>query len=194
MATIDKYIYCDANARTASAYFDACQILARPACRQRAEDILDWLWETLRAPAGGMFHFWSSSPHTPGLLVDSAVMGQALLDGYAVNRQSTYLDRAAQLAQDILRMHMNPDGGFFDIADPGPAALRVKVTVLSQNATVATFFLTLANLTGDARYRDAAEWALHSYRGTPEIYGPFSASYAHALALFLDSAVRRTPA
>jgi uncharacterized protein YyaL (SSP411 family) len=190
IATIDEYIYCDANARTASAYFDAGRILARQSCRQRAEDIVDWLWETLRAPGGGMFHFWYSSPRTPGLLVDSAVMGQALLDGYAVNRQSTYLERAAQLGQDILRMHMNPDGGFFDIAETGPAALRVKVTVLSQNATVATFFLNLADQTGDPRYRDAAEWALHGYRGSPEIYGAFSASYAHALAVFLDGAVR----
>ena len=58
VSVIDEYLYCDANARAASAYLDAWWILGLEGCRDRAREVLDLLWETLRGPDGAMRHYW----------------------------------------------------------------------------------------------------------------------------------------
>jgi uncharacterized protein YyaL (SSP411 family) len=128
----------------------------------------------------------------PGLLADSVVLGTTLLDVYdATTRGETrhvqYLLHAAQLGHDILRMHFNPAGGFFDISQPGPGALQRPLTALTQNAAAAVFFQRLAEASGNMRLRDAAQWALLAYRGDPSIYGAYAASFGAALERYLSS-------
>lgn len=188
-SVIDDYVYCDANARAASAYLVAARVLDRAECGARAEEILDGLWAKLRTPDGGVCHYFDGAAHAPRLLVDSVELGLALLDGYAMLDHTRYLQAANQLASDVLRLHLNPSGGFFDIAEPGPAALQRRVTVLSQCATAARFFLRSAELSGDARMRDAAQWALLGYRGSLDVYGAYAASFGYALDLYLEGTV-----
>jgi len=82
-SVIDGLVYCDANAVTASAYLEAARVLDRRDCCERAVRLLDAMWDALRAPAGGMYHYLDADgPHVPGLLLDSVAVGTAMLDAY----------------------------------------------------------------------------------------------------------------
>lgn len=70
--------------------------------------------------------------------MDTTMTGLAMLDAYALLRQPRYLERAIQLGAAIVQRHRSPTGGFFDISETGPASLQVPITVLTQNARVAT--------------------------------------------------------
>ncbi|MGH8066244.1 MAG: DUF255 domain-containing protein [Candidatus Entotheonellia bacterium] len=185
LSCIDEFVYCDANARAASAYLDAWWLLGREDCQARALNILETLWDTLRAPDGGMFHYSDGAPRVPGLLMDSVMTGLALLDAYAVCGHAPYLGRARQLAEDIRRQHRNAAGGFFDISMAGPASLQYPVTVLTQNANVASFFVRLADLSGDIAYRQTAHWALRRFPNAHRTYEAFAAGFGHALGRLL---------
>jgi uncharacterized protein len=177
---LDPYVYCDANAHAASAYFAAWRKLGRAECSERGVSILDGLWQTLRAETGGMHHYFDGAPHAPGLLVDSVAVGLALLDGYEALPEPRLLERAQLLSREIIQHHLNPDGGFFDISLRGPGALQRPMLVLTQNAAAAKLFLRLG-------LRDAAQWALLSAGASAEVYGAYAAGFGHALDLFLSS-------
>jgi uncharacterized protein YyaL (SSP411 family) len=185
LSVIDEYVYCDANARAASAYLDAWWLLGGKECKTRARNILDTLWITMRVPDGGMYHYTNGAPHTPGLLLDSVMMGLALLDAYAICGDTLCLERARQLAEDIVRQHRNATGGFFDISRIGPASLQYPVAVLTQNATVAVFFVRLADLSGIIDYRKMAYWALKRFPNAHRRHEAFAAGFGHALSRLL---------
>ena len=185
LPVIDEFIYCDANARAASAYLDAWWLLGRDDCRVRAQGILEFLWSNLRGPDGEMFHFWDEEARTPGLLTDAVATGMALLDAYGKLNDDEYLHRARGLAGDVIRMHRNPTGGFSDISTTGPANLRFPLTVLSQNSDAAVFFLRLAALSGDPSFREQAVWSLKSFPNSHRQHGAFAAGFGQAVARLL---------
>lgn len=185
LSVIDELVYCDANARAASAYLDAWWLLGREDCQERALKILETLWDTLRAPDGGMYHYSDGTPRVPGLLMDGVMTGLALLDAFTVCGNAVYLERARQLAEDIRRQHGKAAGGFFDISVAGPASLQYPVTVLTQNANVASFFVRLADLSGDIDYRRPAHWALRRFPNSHRTYEAFAAGFGHALGRLL---------
>lgn len=185
ISLIDEYVYCDANAHTASAYLEAWWLLGRDDCKHRAQGILTYLWDNLRTPAGGMYHYADATPHVPGLLMDSVMLALALLDAYALIGDAMYLQRAARLANDIVRLHRNPAGGFSDLSQTGPGNLQFPVTVLTQNATVAALFVRLADLSGDVSHRKTAYWALQHFPNAHRRYEAFAAGFGHALGRLL---------
>jgi uncharacterized protein len=185
LSVIDELVYCDANARAASAYLDAWWLLGQEDCKVRALKILETLWDTLRAPEGGMYHYSDGVSHVPGLLMDSVLTGLALLDAYAVCGNALYLERAKHLAGDIVRQHRNAGGGFCDISVAGPASLQYPVTVLTQSANVASFFVRLADLSGEIAYRKTAYWALKRFPNSHRTYEAFAAGFGHALGRLL---------
>jgi uncharacterized protein YyaL (SSP411 family) len=185
LSLIDELVYGDANARAASAYLDAWWILGREACKTRALQILEQLWETMRAPDGGMYHFAGGEPRVSGLLMDSVMMGTALLDAYSICGGDGYLSRAQSLAENIVRRHRSREGGFFDISQTGPANLKVPITVFSQNAHVARFFVRLADLSGNIDSRKLAHWALRPFPNTHRHHDAFAAGFGQALGRLL---------
>lgn len=190
---IDEFVYCDANARAASAYLDAWWILGREDCRERAQGILEFLWANLVGSAeGGMFHFWDGEAHTPGLLTDAVITGMAFLDAYRKLNDCEYLRKALALAGDVIRMHRNPTGGFSDISATGPANLRFPLTVMAQNAEAAAFFLRLAALSGDPNFREQAVWALKSFPNSHRQHGAFAAGFGQAVARLLADPITVT--
>ena len=185
LSLIDELIYCDANARAASAYLDAWWLLGREDCKTRAQQILAQLWENLRAPDGGMYHVVGGEPRVSGLLMDSVMMGSALLDAYGICGGEVYLARAQRLAEDIVRLHRSPEGGFFDISKIGPANLKIPITVFTQNAHAAMFFVRLADLSGDIAHRKLAHWALRPFPNTHRHHDAFAAGFGQALGRLL---------
>jgi uncharacterized protein YyaL (SSP411 family) len=186
LSLIDELVYCDANARAASAYLDAWWLLGREACKERALQILAQLWATLRAPDGGMYHYADGTPQVPGLLLDSVMTGLAMLDAYAVCGEGLYLERATLLAEELVRQHRNPTGGFVDLRVTGPANLRTPISVLTQNAQAATFFVRLADVSGNIAYRKMAHWALKRFPNTHRQHEAFAAGFGHALGRLLS--------
>jgi len=164
---------------------EAWWLLGREEYRERALGILETLWGTLRAPDGGLYHYANGESHVPGLLMDSVMTGLALLEAYAICGHVIALERARQLAETMIRRHRNASGGFNDISVAGPAALQYPVTVLTQNANVASFFVRLADLSGDIGYRKAAHWALRRFPNSHRTYEAFAAGFGHALARLL---------
>ena len=191
---IDRYVYCDANARAVSAYLEAWWVLGRDDCLQRAKQVLETLWQKLQATGGGMYHYWDGQAQVAGLLEDSVATGGALLDAYAVLHEADYLRKAKELAQQVIRRHRNPSGGYYDISETGPASLQFPITVLPQNARVAAFFVRLAALDGNPAHKEQAIWALETFPNAHRRYGAFAAGFGHALARLLGSTVKVTVA
>jgi uncharacterized protein len=190
---LDECLYCDQNARAASAYLQAWWLLGRQDCRERAEHILNWIWENLRNPDGGMYHFsYRDDRQTPGMLLDVTALGTALLDAYAYTEEPEHMRRALELGADIIRRHRSDSGGFFDIDHTGPGGLRTRIASPVQNAGVAAFFIRLADLSGQNAYRDGAYWALWSFDKPHERYGVLTASFGEALARYMASPVSAT--
>jgi len=189
ISVIDEYIYVDANARTAAAYLQAWWLLGRDDCRERAVRVLEVLWQRLRAPGGGMYHYSDTynggEPRAPGILPDSVAAGWAFLEAYAVLQDEKYLEQARVMAADIVRMHRSPAGGFMDISQKGPASLQLPIAELPQNAAAAAFFVRLADLSGDTSHRGEAVWALKQFPGAHRQFGAFAAGFGHALSRLL---------
>jgi uncharacterized protein YyaL (SSP411 family) len=133
-----------------------------------------------------MFHYFDGAPHVQGLLQDQAQMGSAWLRAYVVTGSVDYLDRARRLAEFILTGLKSPAGGFHDIRAQDSASLKVRLTLIEQNGAVASFFLVLARATNDAKYRDAARWALNAFSGDFASYGIHAAEYGRALGEWLS--------
>jgi len=182
---IDDCVYTDANAQAIGAYLEATEILAKSSYRERALKALDFLWDQCRCPDGGMFHYFDGAAHVPGLLNDQARMGTALMQAHVSTGEAKYLERAKELAEFILSRLKNPDGGYYDLAVPGSAYLSFRLTLIEQNGAAASFFMALAEATGNASYRDAAFWGLSAFTGDLSSYGIHCAGFGQALDEFL---------
>lgn len=183
---IDRCVYTDANAVVSAAYLDAALLFDQPHFRERALATLDFLWRNSGTDSGGMFHYYDGAAHVPGLLQDQAQMGVALLRAYDVTGDGDYVNKARQLAAFILSELKNPAGGFYDIPTRDSAALKLRLTLIEQNGAAASFFLALADATGDERYRDAAQWALHHFTGSFQDFGVHAAPFGLALQKYLQ--------
>jgi len=147
---------------------------------------LDFLWRASRSESTAMFHYFDGAAHVPGLLQDQAQMGMALLRAYDVTGEVEYVNKARQLAAFILSEMKNPAGGFYDIPMRDAASLKVRLTLIEQNGSAASFFLALFQATGEASYRDAARWALQPFTGSFPEYGVHTASFGRALQEYLS--------
>jgi uncharacterized protein len=100
-----------------------------------------------------------------GVLEDHACLADGLLALYEATHDERWYREAARLADLVLDRFADPAGGFFDTADDGEA-LVVRPKDVQDNATpsgnamATTVLLRLAALTGEGRYRTAAERAL----------------------------------
>jgi uncharacterized protein YyaL (SSP411 family) len=185
ISVIDEYIYCDANAGAASAYLDAWWILGREDCLDRAQQLLEFLWRNFRTPGRAMFHYSDGESWAPGMLTDAVAAGTAYLDAFNVLHREVYLDRAKELAAEVVEIHRSTQGGFLDISQTGPASLQIPIAVLTQNALAAAFFVRLADLTGDLSQREHAVWAVKSFPNSHRQFGAFAAGFGHALGRLL---------
>ena len=178
---IDECVYSDANAQAARAYVQAARELARPICAERALRILEFLWSECRSLEGGIFHYHDGEPRVPGLLEDQVQVGESLLEAFSYTGDATHLDRARMCADFIAARLRNPAGGYFDCLEEENALRKLPLTDLDQNGAAASFFLRLARASGVRQYREAAEWAVHSFPGDLSGYGVHAARFGQAL-------------
>jgi len=141
----------------------------------------------LLAGDGRLRRSWKDARATgDGVLEDYADLADGLLALYEATFDERWFGVAAGLADQILDRFADPGGGFFDTAtDHEPLITRprdLQDNAVPAGGSMATLvLLRLAALTGDGRYRSAAERAL----GT---VGGFLARYPTAFANWLSAA------
>jgi uncharacterized protein len=148
-----------------------------------AEAILGGLFD---AGTGRLKRSWKDGRATgEGVLEDYADLADGLLALY----EATFVERwfvvARQLGDAILGHFTDPDGGFFDTADNHERLITrpkdVQDNAVPSGGAMATFvLLRLHALTGDGRYRTAAEAAIASV-------APLAARYPTAFAKWLTA-------
>ncbi len=117
---------------------------------------------------GRLRRSWKDGRATaPGVLEDHADLAEGLLALYAATFDERWFVLARRLGDTMLARFADPEGGFFDTADDHEAlVLRPRDiqdnAVPSGGAMATTVLLRLAALTGEGRYRAAAEAALRT--------------------------------
>ena len=182
---IDDCVYTDANAQAIGAYLEATELLGKPSYKERALKALEFLWDHCRCPDGGMYHYFDGTAQVPGLLNDQTRTGATLLKAHRATGDAKYLERAKELGEFILARLKNPEGGYYDLAVPGSAYLSFRLTLIEQNGAAASFFIALAEATGNPSYHDAALWGLSAFTGDLSSYGIHAAAFGQALDEFL---------
>ncbi|MGH2513583.1 MAG: thioredoxin domain-containing protein, partial [Candidatus Limnocylindrales bacterium] len=138
-----------------------------------------------------------------GVLEDYACLAEGLLALYDATFDERWFRVGRGLADTILARFSDPAGGFFDTADDHeilitrPRELQDNA-VPSGGAMAATVLLRLAALTGEGRYRDAAEGAIQAVievaPAHPTFFGQWLAAIEFALAEVDEIAIAGDPA
>ena len=134
----------------------------REAALGAATDVLGGLVDA----AGRLHRSWKDGrASAPGVLEDHADLAEGLLALYEATADERWFRESVALVDTILARFADPAGGFFDTADDAEAlVVRPRDpqdnAVPSGGAMATTVLLRLAALTGEPRYRAAAERAL----------------------------------
>jgi uncharacterized protein YyaL (SSP411 family) len=173
------------NGLALAAFADATWILGRQEDRESAGRIAEGLTGRLRAPDGRLHRSWKDGRATlNGYLEDQACAADGLLALYEATFDERWFVAARELADVVLARFSDPAGGFFDTSDDHepllyrPKQLEDNATP-SGNAAMASVLLRLSALTGERRYRSAAEGAL---RLVTDAAGQYPLAYAQWLA------------
>jgi uncharacterized protein YyaL (SSP411 family) len=138
---------------------------------------------------GRLWRSWKDGRATgSGVLEDYACLAEGLLALYQATFDEHWFRVGRALADSILERFADPAGGFFDTASDHEVLItRPKDlqdnAVPSGNAMAATILLRLAAMTGDSRYRDAAEGALRLVGGVAPKHPTFFGQWLVALDL-----------
>jgi uncharacterized protein YyaL (SSP411 family) len=134
--------------------------------RVAAEDAAAAILGGLRQPDGRLRRSWKDGRATAeGVLEDYTHLAEGLIALYGATFDERWFAAARELADAVLDHFADPAGGFFDAADDAePLVTRPKDVqdnaIPSGGAMAATVLLRLAALTGERRYREAAEAAI----------------------------------
>jgi len=193
---VDPTVYTDWNALAARALVKAAIVLDRPDRAERAERLLDTLWDAAHG-RHAMGHYLVPRGRelvggpVDGMLGDQASVAAALLDAYEWSGRRTHLARAEMLS-DWVDEHLSaPGGALFDRLRSVDAAglLALPRVALDESAAMADVWLRLAAYTGDRRHRRRAARLLASLRSLVDRYGLLAAPVAATLIRFLEPQV-----
>ena len=180
------------NGLAIAALADAGRFLPAPAGeRYRAAAVMaaEAILAGLRRPDGRLGRSWKDGRSSgEGVLDDYADLAGGLLAVYEATFDERWFGAARELADVILARFADPAGGFFDTADDHEA-LVTRPKDPQDNATpaggsmAALVLLRLAALTGETRYRAAAEAALATVAPYLERYPTGFANWLSAAQL-----------
>ena len=176
-------------ARALAAADEPDQVVLAARYRETATGAADAVLVYLRRPDGRLRRSWRDGrASSDGVLEDYANLADGLLALYEATFVERWFDAAVGLVDVVLAHFAHPDGGFFDTADDGER-LVVRPRDVQDNATpsggsmTATVLLRLAALTGEDRYRVAAERAIGTLGPLLERHPTAFAQWLCALAV-----------
>ncbi|MBL8750602.1 MAG: thioredoxin domain-containing protein [Planctomycetes bacterium] len=182
--SIDRTVYCGANALAVSSLLKAAAVLGHPEWRDTAMETLRFLLENLY-DGQDVFHYWDGTYHLPGMLADQALLIRALIDASQNTGDADLLLPAEAIAERVIARHKAPNGGFFDILhDPGnKGSMRRRNRSILDNATLAESLVRLSYLSRRPEFYDEAVAALESFAQDYKEYGYYVAGYGRAIDL-----------
>lgn len=175
---IDRTLLADRNAVAAtgllwlSAYTDA----EEP--RRRAIAILNRLDEL---STDGLIRHHPGKNATEGLLIDQARLLEANVTATQI-LGNEYLSSARRIADATIDSLSTNSGPLLDAVPDGPGLLARPLRPLDDNAVAADAMVTLAELTGEDRYREQARTMLSGFAGAADRIGVQAARYGTATA------------
>ncbi|NHN59878.1 MULTISPECIES: thioredoxin domain-containing protein [Halorussus] len=184
---VDQTAYADVNAMAADALLTYHAYTDDDRARAYAERALDYALTEL-VDGGEITHFVATDDteaSESGLLADHAHLTGALATARQVTGDERYLGAAREVADyalDELREDGDDAGAFVDGPREGPGLLDRPLRPLDHNAELADALTDLALLTGEDRYREAAEGAVAAFADAADRFGVQVASYATAAA------------
>jgi uncharacterized protein YyaL (SSP411 family) len=159
---LDDKVLADWNGLMIAALTHAGLLLGEPGWVAMARGAFDFI-STAMTRGDRLGHSWRDGKlQFPGLASDYAAMIRAALALFEATGQHPYLDRALAWQAAFDRHHAHPDGGYYLTADDAEG-LVVRPFVTHDDATpnpnglAAQNLVRLAALTGDDRWRDAAD-------------------------------------
>ncbi|HEY4189720.1 MAG TPA: hypothetical protein VGM28_04795, partial [Candidatus Limnocylindrales bacterium] len=174
--------------RSLSASGDPALVAAAIRYRDAATRAADAVVGNLRTPEGRLRRSWRDGrASSDGVLEDYADLADGLLALYEATFEERWFDAATGLVDIVLTRFGHPDGGFYDTPDDGER-LVARPRDVQDNATpsggsmTATVLLRLAALTGEDRYRAAAERAIGALGPLLELHPTAFAQWLSALA------------
>jgi len=166
----DDKVLADWNGMTISGLAIAGRLLEEEAFIERAARAARFVLETLRSADGVLLHAWraGSGAKVPALLGDYVCMVRGLLALYDATEEPEWLEAAVDLSQEQVERLGDPDeGGFFVAAESDDVLVRSKEifdgATPSGNSLAVLNLLRLAELTGEARWRELAGDSLRAF-------------------------------
>ncbi len=161
------------NGLALAAFADASAALGRDDYRVVAERAAASLLDHLVGDDGRLRRSWKDGQaRHAGVLEDHADLAEGLLALYQATFDDRWFSAARRSLDAVLEGFGAAEGGWFDTASDHETLIARPRSVQdnavpSGNAMAATALLRLAALTGEARYRDAAEGALRTVGDLP---------------------------
>ncbi len=191
------------NGLMIAAFADAARVLRDERWTRVATGAADLLMSSLRGADGRMRRsFKNGQARQQAVLEDYTHVADGLLALYEATFDERWFVAARELMDAVIEHFRDPRGGFFDTADDHePLITRPKGlqdnAVPAGNSMAVVVLLRLAALTGEGRYRDAAESALalvtpvvHRY---PTAFGQWLVGLGLALAEIDEVAIVGRP-
>jgi len=182
--SVDRTVYCHANALAVSALFKAAAVLDEPRYKAEGLTALRFVLENLY-DGRDVFHYWDGTYHLPGLLVDQAHLIRALIDASQNTGDADLLLPAEAIAERAIARHKAPNGGFYDIlpSTSQKGSMSRRNRSILDNATMAESLVRLGYLSRRPEFYDEAIRALEAFTGDFKEYGYYVAGYGRAVDL-----------
>lgn len=178
------------NGLALAALARAALMLDEPRYLEAARRTADFLAEKLTGLDGRLLARWRDGDAAhPGKLDDYAFYAYGLLELYGATFDISYLVRATELADQLLERFFDGEhGGFYPYASDGEQLLTRAKEVYdgampSGNSVAALVLSRLARLTGEKRWREAADFQLRWLAGATADY---PAGHSFAMLVFLE--------
>ena len=188
----DRKVLTSWNGLTISAFARAGLALSRPEFTERAARAADYLLRVHRASGRLSRSSMDGVARHAGLLEDHAFLAAGLVDLFEATGELRWLDQARALHDDLeARFADRDNGGYFRTPSDGEELLAREKPGYdgaepTGNSVAALTLLRLEAITGEARYREAAERVLRCFgailAGAPGALGEMLLAVDFALA------------
>ena len=168
---LDDKVLTSWNGLMISAFALGGAVLEEPRCAEAARRAAEFLIARMYDPAAGALlrRYRQGDAAIPAFLDDYALFTQALLDLYEAQFDLRHLELAVRLAEKQSELFEDREHGGFFIAAAGDASLVMRVkedydgAEPSGNSVAVMNLLRLAQMTGRAAFREAADRALAAF-------------------------------
>ena len=184
---VDRTSYADSSSLMISALTAAFEATGDARYLARAARAAEFLEKTLGTPGEGLKHYAAGGTAAlPGLLMDNALFGLALLDLADSTGDRKYAEKAAKVGRLLTDRFFVPEARRFRpfLADmgvtPGEEGALTSMTSNQANYRALRFLARLSRQGRDPKVKEAVDAALLGLTGTYRLFAPHAPSYGIA--------------